>query len=99
MESVPMSERFKLLAMDNEPTGPACYLADAPTGEFRAEVTTLDSPGVWYTNSLKFPDKEAALEYAGNLARRWMMVSRWRAVPDSTPEREAYVEGSEDGRF
>ena len=67
--------------------------------QYRAEVTTSDSPDVWYTNALKFGSKEDAIEYAANLARRWMMVTRWRAVPDSTPEREAYEPGSEDGAW
>lgn len=69
---------------------------------WRAEVTTSDTAGYvdkWNTNALRFESKEAALEYANNLARRWMLVTRWRAVNESVPLDQPYVEGSEDGSW
>jgi hypothetical protein len=107
--TVPLTERFPLLAMDREAvftvqdagvhdTGDFCRLEDKPTGPFRAEVTTIDNE-VWCTNALRFPDKEEALEYAANLARRWMLVTRWRVVQESVAENQPYEPGSEDGAW
>jgi hypothetical protein len=69
---------------------------------WRGEVTTADTADYvdkWSTNALRFVDKDEALEYVHNLARRWMMVTRWRAVDESTPLDQPYEEGSEDGRW
>jgi hypothetical protein len=74
-----------------------------PTAEpWRAEVTTSDTAGYvdkWNTNALRFETREAALGYARDLAGRWMMVTRWRAVDESVPLDQPYTEGSEDGRW
>jgi hypothetical protein len=94
---VPTTERFPLLQMDRE-AGPSCKLEDKPTEQFRAEVTA-SSDEHWATNSLRFASKEEALEYVENLARRWMLVTRWRVVPDSTPQNQPYEPGSEDGAW
>jgi len=65
---------------------------------WRAEVTTSDDGGVgWYANALRFDTKDDALNYALYLSRRWMLVTRWRAVDATVPERQPYVPGSEDG--
>lgn len=73
----------------------------ADTAEpWRAEVTTADVGGDrWSTNALRFADRDAALEYADNLARRWMLVTRWRAVTDTVPLDQPYEAGSEDGSW
>jgi hypothetical protein len=71
-----------------------------PAKPWRAEVTTADVGGhTWSTNALRFEDQPAALEYATNLARRWMLVTRWRAVNDTVPQQQAYEPGSEDGAW
>lgn len=68
--------------------------------QYRAEVIVADgSPNVWYTNAMRYDSKDEALAAVRDLAGRWMLVTHWRAVPDSTPEREAYVDGSEDGAW
>jgi hypothetical protein len=76
-------------------------ITEEPAKPWRAEVTTSDTGYVdkWNTNSLRFETKEAALEYAANLARRWMLVTRWRAVDESVPLDQPYEEGSEEGRW
>jgi hypothetical protein len=77
-------------------------LSDAPpdTSGWRAEVTTADVGGDrWSTNALRFPDREEALEYARDLAGRWMLVTRWRAVDDTVPLNQPYEAGSEDGAW
>jgi hypothetical protein len=67
---------------------------------WRAEVTTSDDGGVmWNSNALRFDDKEGALDYARDLSRRWMLVTRWRAVDEHVPERQPYKAGSEDGAW
>lgn len=95
---VPITERFPLLAMDRE-AGPSCPIEDKPkSSPFRAEVIA-SADMHWNTNALRFPTKEEALEYAANLARRWMLVTHWRAVQESVPQNQPYEEGSEDGRW
>lgn len=64
------------------------------TEQWRAEVLCFNEPG-WASNALRFDTEAEALAYAWNLRSRWMLVDKVRAVPDSTPEREYYVEGSE----
>ena len=84
--------------MSAENTSPA----PAPEhGPWRAEVTTSDYGGdrKWNSNGLRFPDKDAALDYARNLASRWTLVTRWRAVDESVPLHQAYEPGSEDGSW
>lgn len=63
---------------------------------WRGEVTT-SGDDTWYTNALRFPNREDALQYIHSLAVRWTLVTRWRAVDDSVPERQTYVSNSEDG--
>jgi hypothetical protein len=72
-----------------------------PVPQWRGEVTTNDSGYVdkWYTNALRFTDQPAALEYVHGLAFRWTAVTRWRAVDESVPLDQVYVEGSEDGAW
>lgn len=75
-----------------------------PTEEvkpWRAEFTTSDVGYVdrWYNNALRFADKDDALKYARDLAFRWTLVTRWRAVDEDVPLDQVYQEGDEDGRW
>lgn len=71
------------------------------TGEvakpWRAEVNAGDD--VWNTNALRFETRDDALEYARDLAHRWLLVTHWRAVDESVPLTQSYAEGSEDGHW
>jgi hypothetical protein len=67
-------------------------------GDWRGEVTT-DGDERWHTNTLRFPTRDAALEYVSRLARRWILVTRWRAVDGSMPFDQAYEPGSQDGEW
>lgn len=94
----PTTSSLAPLGYTTEPVGPCCPLTDKPPDTWRAEVTASDD-NHWNTNALRFGSRDDALEYAGNLARRWLLVTRWRAVDDSVPERQAYEDGSEDGKW
>jgi hypothetical protein len=52
----------------------------------------------WATNTVRYRTREAALAAGEDLAGRWTLVRYWRAVDETVPLRQAYVEGSEDGR-
>ncbi len=45
---------------------------------WKAEVIA-DSSGKWATNGLVFSTKKIATEYAADLARRWTLVTKFRA--------------------
>ena len=77
----------------------SCLCVEQPDKPWRVEVTTSDSPGKWYTNALRFEEEGKAREYAGDLARRWTLVTRWRTVDDSVPLDQPYETGSEDGTW
>lgn len=65
---------------------------------FRAEVTTSDSTAPrWYTNDVRFHDRDAALEHAQDIADRWELVTRFRTIENDVPRNQAYLPGSEDG--
>jgi hypothetical protein len=68
------------------------------TGPWRAEVL-VHGEDSWAGNGLRFATREDALVYARDLAGRWTLVNKWRAVDDSTETREPYVPGSEDGSW
>jgi hypothetical protein len=72
-------------------------MAEHKDGAWRTEVLTFGSTA-WATNALRFDSEEEALDYADDLAGRWLMVDKVRAVPVTTPNREPYVEGSEAAR-
>lgn len=75
-------------------------MTTAADKQWRAEVTTSDDGGVrWYGNDLRFTTRDDALSYARDLSSRWMIVTRWRAVDDGVPTRQAYEPGSEDGAW
>lgn len=70
------------------------------TPHYRAEVTTSDDGGArWYTNTLRFHERASAQSYSERLAAKWMLVTRWRAVEDTVPEKQRYEPGSEDGAW
>jgi hypothetical protein len=69
-----------------------------PVPQWRPEVTTIGEE-VWSTNSVRLATRREALDWVENLARRWTLVTRWRAADDSTPTGQAYVPGSEDGAW
>jgi hypothetical protein len=68
---------------------------------WRAEFTVADgSTGDrWYTNAMRYPDRDKALEAALSKATAWTLVTRWRAVDDSVPLLQPYEPGSEDGKW
>ena len=72
------------------------YAGETPDGQYRAEMLASGETS-WASNALTFDTRENALAYARDLAGRWTLVDKWRAVEISTPVREAYVPGSEDG--
>ena len=79
-------------------------MTDTPTETaalpWRPEVIVAgESLEVWYSNALRFATRAEALGSAADLAGRWMMVTRWRAVDDSVPLRQPYRPGSEDGSW
>lgn len=70
---------------------------DAATPEpWRMEVLA-QGERTWATNAARYRTREAALAAGEDLAGRWSLVRYWRAVDESSPLREAYVQGSEDG--
>jgi len=74
------------------------YAGETTDGQFRAEILASGETN-WTSNALTFDTREHAIEYARNLAGRWMQVEKWRAVEISAPERQAYQSGSEDGTW
>jgi hypothetical protein len=64
--------------------------------QFRAEVVARGETH-WASSGLRFDTRDEALEYVEDLARRWVLVIKYRAVAVSVPERERYVNGTEDG--
>lgn len=66
-------------------------MAEHKDGAFRAEVAVFGEAN-WASNALRFDSADEALEYARDLRSRWMMVDKIRAVPVTTPERQAIRE-------
>lgn len=60
------------------------------TEKFRVEVQGIGET-IWVSNALRFDTKEEAETYGRDLFARWMGIRAWRAVPESTPERETVV--------
>jgi hypothetical protein len=48
---------------------------------FKVEVIA-DSSGEWCRNGLEFATEAEAVTYAKDLAQRWIMVQKWRVVPE-----------------
>lgn len=50
----------------------------------------------WATNAVRFDTREEAMVAGRRKANAWTLVHAMRVVPETTPDREAYVPGSED---
>lgn len=62
---------------------------------FRVDVLATGET-TWANNALRFDTEAEAESYAKDLYGRWMMMDKARVVPADHPEREQYVEGSEN---
>lgn len=51
---------------------------------FKVEIQT-DNTGNWYDNAVRTGTREEAERYAKNLARRWLLVNKWRIVESDLP--------------
>lgn len=69
-------------------------IPDGPPARHRVDVLAVGETR-WATNALRFDTEAEGLAYAHDLYGRWTLTRKMRVVPDSTPEREPYVPGSE----
>lgn len=69
-----------------------------PGGQWRLDCRDY-SGGAWASNALRFGTREDALSYGSDLGARWTSLKMYRAVEITTPDREPYVEGSEDRSY
>jgi hypothetical protein len=72
------------------------YSTSTEPGRWRCEVIADDS-GIWCANAITYDTKEEAVAAGSELSGRWFAVSKWRGVEVTTPKRQAYEPGSEDG--
>lgn len=59
---------------------------------FKPEVCTASDPK-FYSNALSFATEAEALHSASDLARRWYLVTGYRAVESDEPVNYAIVDG------
>ena len=50
---------------------------------FKAEIQAGDN--TWSSNSLRFESEEEAMQYAEDLARRWVLVTNFRTTESPDP--------------
>lgn len=53
--------------------------------KFKVWVETINEPGKFYTNAMRYDSREEAEVAARDLASRWMLVTDWQ-VREEAPE-------------
>lgn len=63
------------------------------TMSYAPQVETMNEPGKFYGNALRFATREEAEQNAKDLFNRWLLCTAWRAVESTDPVNYSYIDG------